>query len=161
MNQLSAENSAASARGSWKSRKKHTHESTCSRKCLLVIQAPPGLAPDIVYTCRLKKQHSDAALRWHPGQNSIIKLNWLKGMQWISQHSVRSALLSQIKARGQKRVNINLSGVGEKQKTHSGLDPMFYFLCMCVCMIFILVLYGITWFVSVRKQLVFRVCVPI
>ncbi len=32
-------------------------------------------AADIVYTCRLKKQHSDAALRWHPGQNGIIKLN--------------------------------------------------------------------------------------
>lgn len=30
------------------------------------------LAADIVYSCRLKKQHSDA-LRWHPGQNGIIK----------------------------------------------------------------------------------------
>lgn len=41
-----------------------------------------------------RSKHLDAALCWHPGQNGIIKLNWLKGMQWISQHSVRSGLLT-------------------------------------------------------------------
>lgn len=30
-------------------------------------------AADIVYTCRLQEQHSEAALCWHPGQNGIIK----------------------------------------------------------------------------------------